>query len=62
MNGEPCPNCGRKGMYEGKLFSPTATHRCDSCDMEFEKVIRKGEIVWKGKIPKFTKAHKEVTE
>ncbi|KKM08496.1 hypothetical protein LCGC14_1723960 [marine sediment metagenome] len=58
MERNKCPNCGKKGMIKGNIHIKKATHRCYYCDMEFEKTIRKGQVVWKGDRPAFTKAHK----
>jgi len=51
---ERCPNCGKKGMFETEdCFEKDATNRCKYCDMEFKRIERKGEIVWRGNVPKF---------
>lgn len=48
-----CSNCGKKGVYKGKLFVKDATHRCCYCEMEFKAVIRKGQMVFRGEVPRF---------
>lgn len=58
MKRECCPNCGKKGFYKMTKNSLPAyrdtTHKCYYCDMEFKKVKRKGELSWRGEIPRYT--------